>query len=102
MQPRTHCELLKVVATEAEKLLIDWTPPPTCPLFLAKNAQCVLSSSEQCRTLQVDLKTYTHGSAGCESPISGYQLNGVPIFTETSSGIHKAPFCIHHIVELEV
>ena len=40
MQPRIHCELMKVIATEGEKLLLDWTPPPTCPLFLAKNAQC--------------------------------------------------------------
>ena len=31
VQPRTHCELLKVIATEAEKLLLDWTPPTTCP-----------------------------------------------------------------------
>ena len=41
VQPRTHCELLKVIAIEAEKLLLNWTPPPTCPFFLSKNAQCV-------------------------------------------------------------
>ena len=35
------CGLLKVVATECEKLLLDGTPPPTCPFFLAKNRQCV-------------------------------------------------------------
>ena len=29
------CGLLKVIVTEAEKLLLDWTPPTTCPLFLA-------------------------------------------------------------------
>ena len=40
VQPRTHCELLKVIATEAEKLLLDWTLPPSCPFFLAKNKQC--------------------------------------------------------------
>ena len=41
VQPRTHyCKLLKVIATEAEKLLLDWTPPTTCPFFLAKNGQC--------------------------------------------------------------
>ena len=34
------CGLLKVIATEAEKLLLDWTPPTTCPFFLAKNKQC--------------------------------------------------------------
>ena len=34
------CGLLKVVATECEKLLLDGTPPPTCPFFLAKNRQC--------------------------------------------------------------
>ena len=32
---------MKVIATEGEKLLLNWTPPPTCPLFLTKNAQCV-------------------------------------------------------------
>ena len=37
MQPRTHfCKLLKVIATEAEKLLLDWTPPTTCPFFWPK------------------------------------------------------------------
>ena len=43
VQPRIHCELMKVIATEGEKLLLDWTPPPTCPFFLAKNAQCAAS-----------------------------------------------------------
>ena len=30
------CGLLKVIVTEAEKLLLDWTPPTTCPFFWPK------------------------------------------------------------------
>ena len=55
MQPRTHCELLKVIATEAEKLLLDG-PLPELLIFLAKNAQCGRGEEgrgEEDRTAQV-------------------------------------------------
>ena len=55
---------MKVIATEGKKLLLDWTPPPTCPLFLAKNAQC---EGKPCDTsLVTTINTTTVGNLKLE------------------------------------
>ena len=63
------CGLLKVVATECEKLLLDGTPPPTCPFFLAKNSQCVWTKKKcqtTCQLIQPLVGLSNWGPAYCQ------------------------------------